>query len=860
MRHPLTDAGRPLPIIPPDQPLPMPPRQPTPSLPAAPAHRHQRLLRLLLLCGLGTAMVAVALLVAAVAWFGARLPSLDPVTTYQPRQPLQVLTADGVEIGQFGAERRQFVPIAQIPPLLQQAVLSVEDARFYDHRGLDLIGVARAVVAVFTGGLRQGASTITQQVARTFFLSQRFTAERKIKEVLLALEIERRLSKPQILELYMNQIYLGQRSYGFAAAAQAYFGKPLDQLSIAEAAMLAGLPQNPHYANPASNLDRATARQRIVLARMVATGAITPDQQAAARAEVLKLRGPTQQLLRADHVAEMARRVVVERFGPDAYSQGLRVHTSLRAADQQAAVAAVRRGVLAYDSRQPWRGPEGQESLATSGRMDTEAAAALALKDYRDDDDLRVAVVLRASPKQLQVQLASGEQVSVSTQAQRGAEAAIAPAAPADLAIRPGAVVRVVQAAATKGGEPGGWQLTQWPEVDAALVALDAGSGRVRALVGGFDFDRQPFNHVTQARRQPGSAYKPFLYSAALEAGVMPATLVNDAPYVAANGWAPQNSDGQFDGPISLRQALARSKNMVSIRVLQQAGVQRVRSWGERFGFTAAEQPDNLALALGAGSATPLRLAQAYGVLANGGWPVLPVVIERITDAQGKLLFEAPPPAAQDDTTRAVPARNVFVTNSLLNDVTRYGTAARAQQLLGRNDLYGKTGTTNDAVDAWFAGFQGGAGSRGLVAVVWIGHDTPQSLGARESGGGLALPVWIDYMAKVLKGVPVAPRPEAPEGLAWRGDDWVYAEYAEGGGVAGIGLDEAAAGSDPAASAAQVPAGASAPAGEGSVHAPAGQPTPGTPPPAAPAAPVLPVATVPARPPAPQAPMPVNGP
>jgi penicillin-binding protein 1A len=763
-----------------------------PSTPA-PLHRHQRLWRGLLIGSLGTLMAAVALLVALVAWFGPQLPSLDPVTTYQPRQPLQVFTADGVEIGQFGAERRQFVPIGQIPLLMQQAVLAVEDARFYDHSGLDLVGVARAVLAQFTGGLRQGASTITQQVARTFFLSQRFSAERKIKEVLLALEIERRLTKPRILELYMNQIYLGQRSYGFAAAAQAYFGKPLEQLSIAEAAMLAGLPQNPHYANPASNLERATARQRIVLARMVATGAITAAQQAAAKAEPLQLRGPSQQPLSAEHVAEMARRLVVERFGPDVYSQGLRVHTSLRAADQQAAVAAVRRGVLAYDARQPWRGPEGQESLAPSGRMDAEAAAALALKDYRDDDDLRVAVVLRASAKQLQVQLASGEQLAVSTLAQRGAEAAIAPGAPADLAIRPGAVVRVVnlgQQPPAKGGEPGGWQLTQWPEVEAALVALDASSGRVRALVGGFDFNRQPFNHATQARRQPGSAYKPFLYSAALEAGVMPATLVNDAPYSAPNGWQPQNSDGQFDGPITLRQALARSKNMVSIRVLQQVGVARVRSWGERFGFSAAEQPDNLALALGAGSATPLRLAQAYGVLANGGWPVAPVVIERITDAQGKLLFEAPPPAAMDEASRVVPARNVFVTNSLLNDVTRFGTAARAQQQLGRSDVYGKTGTTNDAVDAWFAGFQAGAGSRGLVAVVWLGHDTPQSLGARESGGGLALPVWIDYMAQALKGQPVAARPEPPDGLAWRDDDWVYAEFADGGGISGIGLDE----------------------------------------------------------------------
>ena len=824
-----------------------------PATPASipPPHPRHRLWRGLLLGGIGTLMAAVALLTLAVAWYGLRLPSLDPVTTYQPRQPLQVFTADGVEIGQFGAERRQFVPIDKIPKLMQDAVLAVEDARFHDHRGLDLIGITRAVVAVFTGGLRQGASTITQQVARTFFLSQRFTAERKIKEALLALEIERRLSKPQILELYMNQIYLGQRSYGFAAAAQAYFGKPLDKLSIAEAAMLAGLPQNPHYANPLANLERATARQRIVLARMVATGVITPEQQAAAKAEVLQLRGPGQAPLRAEHVAEMARRIVVERFGPDAYSQGLRVHTSLRAADQQAAVAAVHRGVLAYDSRQPWRGPEGQESLAPSGNQDAEAAAAAALKDYRDDDDLRVAIVLKAAPKQLQVQLASGERLSVSTLAQRGAEAAIAPGAPDDLAIRPGAVVRVAQLPPSRGGEPGGWQLTQWPEVQAALVALDATSGRVRALVGGYDFSRQPFNHATQARRQPGSAFKPLLYSAALEAGVTPATLVNDAPFTGADGWAPQNSDGQFDGPMTLRQALAKSKNMVSIRVLQQVGLGAARRWAERFGFAPADMPDNLTFALGAGSATPMKLAQAYGVLANGGWPVAPVVIERITDAQGKLLFEAPPPKVGDEAARAVPARNVFVTNSLLNDVTRYGTAARAQQQLGRTDLYGKTGTTNDAVDAWFAGFQAGAGSRGLVAVVWMGHDEPQSLGARESGGGLALPIWIDYMAVALKGQPVATRPEPPEGLLWAGD-WVYVEHAESGTVPSIGLDEAAG----------APAGGASGADAADAAASAtSSPLPAAPAaPAAPVAPVLPAATTAPRASGPQAPQPVNGP
>ena len=782
-------------------------------------HPRRHLWRGLLIGVLGAAMLGVALLAGSIAWYGPRLPSLDPVTTYQPRQPLQVFTADGVEIAQFGSERRQFVPIDKIPLQMQQAVLAVEDARFYSHSGIDLKGLARAVLAQFTGGLRQGASTITQQVARTFFLSQRFTPERKIKEALLALEIERRLSKPQILELYMNQIYLGGRSYGFAAAAEAYFGKPLSALSLAESAMLAGLPQNPAFANPVTNFDRATQRQRIVLARMVTTGVITPEQQAAARAEVLKLRTASQQVLHAEHVAEMARRLVVERFGTEAYSQGLRVHTSLRAADQQAAWAAVRKGVLAYDSRQAWRGPEDTEDLPAANSPNLEAAAAQALKDYRDDEDLRVAIVLRASPKELLAQLATGERVTVKGDGLRLGQSGLTGKGDPDLAIGPGAIVRLVRDA-PRGNAPPAWRLTQWPEVQAGLVAMDAATGRVRALVGGFDFTRQPFNHVTQAQRQPGSSFKPFLYSAALEAGVMPATVVNDAPFVSPDGWAPQNSDGQFDGPMTLRQALARSKNLVSIRVLQQVGVGAARRWAERFGFAPTSQPDNLTLALGAGSASPMRLAQAYGVLANGGWAVSPVVIERITDATGKVLFEAPPPPPQDAAQRVVPERNVFITNSLLNDVTRVGTAARAQGQMGRGDVYGKTGTTNDAVDAWFggfqAGFEGGVG-KGIVAVVWLGHDDPQSLGTRESGGGLALPVWIDYMAQALKGVPVAPPPTASEGVVQRDGDWVYAEFGDGGGVTSIGLDEPtpaglAASAAAAASAAMGPTPAERPA------------------------------------------------
>jgi penicillin-binding protein 1A len=759
------------------------------------------------LWGLLATTAAVVLTIGlAAAWYYPQLPPLDRVTDYQPRQPLQVFTREGTEIAQFGAEHRIFTPLAQIPPLLQQAVVAVEDARFREHGGIDPRGIARALLADLTGGMRQGASTITQQVARTFFLSSRLSFERKVKEALLALKIEQQLSKDQILELYLNQIYLGQRSYGFAAAADTYFGKPLYALSVAEVAMLAGLPQNPGYANPITNLARAVQRQHVVLARMVATGVITEAQAAAARAEPLRIRSPLQVAVHAEHVADIARRAVVERFGTEVYSQGIRVYTSVAAADQQASWLALRRGVLAYDARQPWRGPEDHEVLPPEG-ADPDAvdrAAAQALRDHADDEMLRVAVVLHASPAEVVAQLATGEQVRVSGDGLREARPGLGAKAGADLALTRGAIIRVM----ASGDRPSSstnlrWSIVQWPEVQAAFVALDAQTGRVRALVGGFDFARSPFNHVTQAWRQPGSSIKPFLYSAALEDGVMPTTLVNDEPLRSADGWDPKNADGEYDSPLTLRQGLAHSKNLVSIRVLRHVGVPPALAWLGRFGFDTAKQPDNLTLALGAGSTTPMQLAQAYAVFANGGWRVSPVLIERITDAQGKVLFEAPAPEPHTEEDRAVPARNVFVIDSLLNDVTRIGTAARAQQQLKRPDVYGKTGTTNEAVDAWFAGFGGG-----IAAVAWMGYDDPRSLGPGGSGAGQALPIWIDYMATALKNVPVAEPPTPPEGVVEVDGDWRYSEFADGGYVQSIGLDAAPdAGASAPASAPSSPSG-----------------------------------------------------
>ncbi|MDO9072874.1 MAG: PBP1A family penicillin-binding protein [Rubrivivax sp.] len=745
----------------------------------------------LLLAALALLAVAALALGIAVAWYWNDLPPLDKATDYRPRQHLQVLTADGAEIAQFGSERRIFVPIALTPQRLKQAVLATEDADFYAHAGISWRGLARAMVANLSGGVPQGASTITQQVARTFFLSTRRTPERKIKEAVLALQLERELNKDQILELYFNQIYLGQRAYGFGAAAQVYFGKTLEQLTLAETAMLAGLPQNPIHANPVSSVARAQQRQVWVLSRMLKTGAIDAGEHAVALAEPLQMRRQKFVDVDAQHVAEMARLAVVERLGEKAYTEGVRVFTSLRADEQRAAHAALRRAVLAHERKQPWRGPEDFEKLPDHPDQAARAAA-LALKDQRDDEDLRVAIVLAAGPAEISARLASGETVSVRGDSLRRVQRALLPQAPAHLALRRGAIVRLLAQPRGKGVE---WQLAQWPQADAAFVALDPATGRVRALVGGFDFNRQQFNHVTSAQRQPGSAFKPFLYSAALEHGVMPETLVNDAPLADdgngdnGNGtpelrpgaWNPKNSDDRYDGEITLREGLVRSKNLVSIRLLQHVGLGPAREWMARFGFDMAQQPQNMTLALGSGSTTPLQMAQAYAAFANGGHRVTPVLIERIVDAQGQVLFEAPPPAALDEGTRVLPERNVFVVNTLLRDVTQRGTAARAQATLKRPDLYGKTGTTNDAVDAWFAGW-----APGVVGVAWMGYDDPRSLGEGESGGGLALPIWIDSMARALRGVPVQAL-TPPEGVVAVGDDWRFAEFAEGGFVTRVG-------------------------------------------------------------------------
>lgn len=743
----------------------------------------------ILLVLLAAAAIAAVTLALAAAWYWNDLPSLDKATDYRPHQHLQVLTADGVEIAQFGAEKRIYVALKDTPKALQQAVLAVEDADFYAHSGISWKGVLRAAVSHARGGVGGGASTITQQVSRTFFLSSRRTAERKIKEALIAWQLESQLSKDEILELYCNQIYLGQRAYGYGAAAQVYFGKPLSQVNLAETAMLAGLQNNPIYANPIVNEAAARKRQQWVLQRMLRTGAITEAQHAAALATKLVYRRPNFVDVPAAHVAEMARRAVVERLGDKAYTEGVRVITSLRADEQRAAHAAMRRALMALERKQAWRGPEDQEKLPDDP-VQAERAAALALRDGRDDDDLRLAIVLAANPKEVTAKLATGDTVVLKGDALKnlpGLAAALQPGASSSTSIRRGSVVRLTQVQRGKALE---WSFAQWPQAEGAWVSLDPTTGRVRSLVGGFSFSRSQFNRATTAARQPGSSFKPFIYSAALEHGIQPETLVDDAPLTSDDGgvpsWNPQNSDGKFDGEISLREGLVRSKNLVSVRVLKEVGLANARDWVTRFGFERSKQPDNLTLALGSGSATPLQMAQGYAVFANGGHRVTPVLIEKILDAKGQVLFEAPPPVALSEANRVVPERNVFVVNTLMRDVTLRGTAAKAQAQLQRSDLYGKTGTTNDAVDAWFAGW-----APGVVGVAWVGHDEPQSLGERESGGGLALPVWIDTMAKTLKGVPqqlLLP----PLGVVQVGSDWRYSEWAEGGFITRVGQPRSA--------------------------------------------------------------------
>jgi len=714
------------------------------------------------LVGVPLALLLLGAIAAALIW--AQLPTLDVLTDYQPHQPLRVLSEDGQLLGEFGAERRRFVALKDIPKPLQDALLAVEDSDFYVHSGIDYSGIARAMLHNLLHPTRlQGASTITQQLARNIFLSNRQTFARKAQEGLLALKIERNLSKEQILEIYMNQISLGNKAYGFGAAAERYFGKPLDKLTTGEIAVLVGLPKDPNRLNPALYPERAKRRQAVVLGRLVAVGQITQAQADAAREKPLEVRRPKRLSGVADHAAEQVRSEMVTRYGEEAYTRGLNVYTTLRYAEQAAAQEALRHALFELERRQPFRGPEKTLELP-EGEAQDEALDA-AFDAYPDLGELRTAILLKIDKNAAELVMADGEKISWKGQALR-------PIAN----LQRGAVLRVLESGKQ-------WQLSQTPQAEGAVVTLDPATGAIRSLVGGFDFARNQFNSATQAWRQPGSAFKPFIYSAVIEQGAWAGTLVSDQQ-VEVGDWSPRNYDGQYEEALTLRQGLARSKNMVTIHLVQAIGPQRARAWAARFGLDEDKQPLNLTIALGTGSVTPLQMAQGYAAFANAGQMPVAWLIDRVQDAQGAVLWKAEAPRFKT----AVSARNAFMTSQLLAAVAREGTGARASALLGRWDLYGKTGTTNDAVDAWFCGFQATR-----AGAVWIGYPQPKSLGERESGGGLALPVWAATMAVALKGQPNTQLAPPAEGLVQQDGEWFYSEFAGDLAISRIGLPPAAA-------------------------------------------------------------------
>jgi penicillin-binding protein 1A len=744
----------------------------------------------LLIAGIICIAIVISLALAAAY---PNLPDVSDLTDYRPKLPLRVFSAEGALLGEFGEEHRNLTPLKDIPKHMQEAVLAIEDARFFSHGGVDYIGVLRAAIANLGKVKSQGASTITMQVAKNVYLSNEKTYTRKIYEILLTFKLEHALTKEQILEVYMNQIYLGNRAYGFSAAADTYFGKPLKSISIAEAAMLAGVPKFPSSANPVANYTRAKRRQLYIIDRMLENGFITAAQAVAARAEDVKVRtGPDTSRVHAEYVAETVRQLIFAQYGEETYTRGLDVHTTIRSSEQQAAYRALRKGIMDFERRQPYRGPEKFIDLPKA-KNDVDEAVDDALADRPDNDEVLAAVVVDVNPKKIIAMRRNAEQLEIVGEGLKPAQSGLAANAAANIKLRPGAIIRVVKT------PKGTWEITQLPEVEGAFIALDPRNGALRALVGGFDYDKNKFNHVTQAWRQPGSSFKPFVYSAALEKGFSGATVINDAPLffdagvTGSQAWEPKNYDGNFDGPMSLRRGLAKSKNMISIRILQSVGAKNAQDWVTRFGFEAEKHPPFLTMALGAGSVTPMQMATGYAVFANGGYRVNPYVISKITDQKGRVLLDFKPPAL-DESMRGIDARNAFIMTHLMQEITRSGTAARAQATLKRPDVYGKTGTTNDAIDTWFAGYH-----PTVAAVVWMGYDNPRSLGSTATGGQLSLPTWITFMETALKGVPVM-EPSAPEGVLNIGGEWFYDEFARGAGVNSLGLSDASSESNAAPS------------------------------------------------------------
>lgn len=693
------------------------------------------------LCVFGVGLVAIAILVTY-----PKLPSLDSLQHYQPKMPLTIYSADGEVIGIYGEQRREFTKIGDFPEVLRNAVIAAEDKRFYQHWGVDVWGVARAVVGnIVAGGVQSGASTITQQVAKNFYLSSEKTFTRKFNEALLAYKIEQSLSKDKILELYFNQIYLGQRAYGFASAAQIYFNKDVRELTLAEAAMLAGLPKAPSAYNPIVNPERAKLRQKYILNNMLEEKMITLQQRDQALNEELHYERFVQKIDQsALYVAEMVRQELYEKYGEDAYTQGFKVYTTVRTDHQKVATEALRKALRNFDRGSSYRGAESYIDLSKG--EDVEETVSQYLSGLYTVDKMVPAVVLDVTKrKNVVIQLPSGKRVTLDGRSLGFAARAVNNEKMGESRIRRGSVIRV----RNNGGR---WVVVQEPLLQGALVSLDAKTGAVRALVGGYDFHSKTFNRAAQAIRQPGSTFKPFIYSAALSKGMTASTMVNDAPISlpgkGANGsvWTPKNSDGRYSGYITLRQALTASKNMVSIRILMSIGVGYAQQYIQRFGFKPSELPASLSMALGTGETTPLKIAEAYSVFANGGYRVSSHVIDKIYDSDGRLRAQMQPLVAGQNAPQAIDPRNAYIMYKIMQDVVRVGTA-RGAAALGRSDIAGKTGTTNDNKDAWFVGF-----NPDVVTAVYIGFDKPKSMGRAGYGGTIAVPVWVDYMRFALKG------------------------------------------------------------------------------------------------------------
>jgi len=720
------------------------------------------------------------------------LPSIEALREIQLQVPLRVYSRDARLIAEFGEKRRVPVVIADVPDLLVKAFLASEDDRFFEHPGVDYQGLLRAGMQLArTGEKSQGGSTITMQVARNFFLSSEKTYLRKLTEILLALKIERDLSKPEILELYLNKIYLGQRAYGVGAAAQVYYGVDLPQLSLAQMAMIAGLPKAPSRYNPVTDPQRALIRRNYILGRMRDLGYITTEEHAQAQVEIDQARVHASAAeVEAPYVAEMVRADLVQRYGEEeTYSRGLNVYTTLGSDHQSAANAALRAGLLDYDRRHGYRGPERKLSLVDPA--DHVAVAGL-LRSETVLGGLLPAIVVAVDDQSCRVVLRDGSEQTLGWEGMNWARRYLSanrrdvvPKKAADI-LAVGDLVRIQK-------QDADWRLAQLPAVEGALVSLDPNDGAVLALVGGFDFYRSKFNRAVQANRQPGSSFKPFVYSAALEKGFTTASVLNDAPVVfddssLEQAWRPENYSGRFYGPTRLREALVKSRNLVSIRLLQAIGVKYAHEYVQRFGFREASLPPELSLALGSGTLTPLEITRGFAAFANGGYLIEPYFVAQISDASGAVLYQVEPrrvctdcpviepvviPAAPEVVSKDVAAvastqllvapavitpQNAWLMTSMMQDVIREGTATKAREL-GRNDLAGKTGTTNEQRDAWFCGF-----NRNLVASAWIGFDEVAPLGTNETGGHAALPIWMGYMGAMLKDVPEV-RIEPPPGL-----------------------------------------------------------------------------------------------